>query len=249
MIRFSNSGSGKGVDRAFTTRITYFLQEGRDNLRECLNIAFAAAKQHNVGKIVIFTAKGEGVKLALDEFCSKPEFEGVSLVAVTFPQGKAFTDSKRRLIDVDISSDYSELFRSRGVPLVRAHLPFDPIAPPFKGRGVLGQDLSLVGDALNMFGGSMSLCVQAVVIACDAGAVKFGEHVIALTSDTAILAQATSTRRMLGEFVIREILCKPAVLSIGRKESADRVIGATSSTGKPELPAPQPPRKSETPAS
>lgn len=234
------------MERAFTTRITYFLQEGRDNLRECLNVAFEAARQHNVGKIVIFTAKGEGVKLALDEFCSKPEFEKVKLVAVTFPQGKVFTNTEGHPIEVSISPDFTELFSSRGIPLVRAHLPFDPIAPPFKGRGVLGQDLSLVGDALNIFGGSMSLCVQAVVIACDAGAVRLGEHVIALTSDTAILAQATSTRRMLGEFVIREILCKPVVLSIGRKESADRMLGAATPAAKPELPAPRPTKKSET---
>jgi hypothetical protein len=65
----------------------------------------------------------------------------------------------------------------------------------------------------------MSLCVQAVVLACDAGAVELGEHVIAMTSDTAILVQAAATRRMLRELVVREILCKPAILSIGRKES------------------------------
>jgi hypothetical protein len=42
--------------------------------------------------------------------------------------------------------------------------------------------------------------------------------VISLTSDTAILAMAAVTRKMLSELVIREILCKPAVLTIGRKE-------------------------------
>jgi len=108
---------------------------------------------------------------------------------------------------------------SHNVPIIRAHLPFDPIAPPFGDRGVLAQDLSLVESALNIFGGGMSLCVQAVVLACDAGAVGLGEHVIAMTSDTAILVQAAATTRMLRELVVREILCKPAILSIGRKES------------------------------
>jgi hypothetical protein len=83
---------------------------------------------------------------------------------------------------------------------------------------VLAQDLSLIESALNIFGGSMSLCVQAVVLACDAGTVNLGEHVIAMTSDTAILVQASTTRRMLRELIIREILCKPAILSIGRNE-------------------------------
>lgn len=124
---------------------------------------------------------------------------------------------------VEIPASDVELFHGRRVPIIRAHLPFDPITPRRGYRGVLGQDLSLVGDALNMFGGSMSLCVQAIILVCDAGAVEVGQHVIALTSDTAILAQATSTRRMLGELVIREVLCKPAILSIGRKEIAEEV--------------------------
>jgi hypothetical protein len=61
--------------------------------------------------------------------------------------------------------------------------------------------------------GSMSLCVQAVLMASDAGRVNRGEHVIALTSDTAILAQSAPTRYMLTEFAVREVLCKPAIYS------------------------------------
>ncbi len=202
----------------FIASITYFLQEGRDNLPECLKIAFQAAKQQNVEKIVIFTARGEGVQLALDNFCSLDEYQKIRLVAVTFPQAKAFSTEGKPL-EVRISDDAERVMKERGIPIVRAHLPFDPIAPPFKDRGVLAQDLSLVESALNIFGGSMSLCVQAVVLACDAGAIGLGEHVIAMTSDTAILVQAAPTARMLRELVIREILCKPAILNIGRNES------------------------------
>jgi hypothetical protein len=202
----------------FVTPITYFLQEGRANLSECLKIAFQAAKQQNVSKIVIFTARGEGVQLALEDFCALEEYSHIRLVAVTFPQGKEFT-SEGKPLNVRISDDTQRLLEKHNVPIIRAHLPFDPIAPPFKDRGVLAQDLSLVASALNVFGGSMSLCVQAVTLACDAGVVELGEHVIAMTSDTAILVQATTTRRMLKELVIREILCKPAILTIGRNES------------------------------
>jgi uncharacterized protein len=202
----------------FITSITYFLQEGRGNLQECLKIAFQAAKQQNVGKIVIFTARGEGVQLALDNFCSLDEYQNIKLVAVTFPQGKEFT-SEGKPLEVRIPNETERAMKERNIPLVRAHLPFDPIAPPFKDRGVLAQDLSLVESALNIFGGGMSLCVQAVVLACDAGAVDLGEHVIAMTADTAILVQAATTTRMLRELVVREILCKAAILSVGRNES------------------------------
>jgi hypothetical protein len=208
----------------FTWPVTYFLQEGRDNLRECLKTVFAAAKEHGIGKIVIFTARGDGVRLAIEDYLSKDDYRGIKLVAVTFPQGKRFTGTDSQPIEVEISPENVELLNSRGVPIIRAHLPFDPILPVFKERGNLSQDLALVGSALNMFGGSMSLCVQATVIACDSGTVKNGEHVISMTSDTAILVQAVPTRLMLSELAIREILCKPAIYSIGRNEQSDRFL-------------------------
>jgi hypothetical protein len=70
------------------------------------------------------------------------------------------------------------------------------------------------------------------------------EHVISLTSDTAILAQATCTHRMIGEMVIREILCKPVVMSVLRREVAEKLPKqlqlSPPEVQKPaELPAPE----------
>jgi hypothetical protein len=159
--------------------------------------------------------------MALDTFFVQPGFEHIKLIAVTFPEGKHFMDAGKPII-VEIPANEKVLFEARGVLVVKAHSSFDPITSPGRQRGVLGQDLSLVGDALDVLCGSMSLCVQAILLACDAGAVGAREHVIALTSDTAVLAQASSTARMLSDLVIREILCKPAVLTISKKEVADK---------------------------
>ncbi len=218
----------------FTAPTAYFLQEGRDNLRNCLQIAFASAKQQSVSKIVIFTAQGEGVRIALESFCSQPEYSHIKLVAVSFAKGKIFTDKKGERIEVKFSSEDLEFFKANNVPVVRGHLPFDPITPFFKSSGMLGQDLSLVSEALGIFGGSMALCVQAITMACDAGEVEIGEHVIALTSDTAILAQASNTDRMLGELIVREILCKAAVLTISRREHSEKMPGQLSFEMEPE---------------
>ena len=212
------------MPKRFTTRTVYFLQEGKENLDETLAIAFRSAKLHNITTIVIFTAKGEGVRIAIERFLSQPEYIGTKVVGVTFPQGMTFTDENKKPLQVEISPEDESLFRNHGVNIIKAHLPFDPIASQFRGKGVLAQDLSLVADALNMLCGSMSLCVQAITMACDAAAIQLGEHVIALTSDTAILAQATTTDRMLKELTIREILCKPAIFSIGRHESSADII-------------------------
>jgi hypothetical protein len=216
--------------KQFTAPITYFLQEGRDNLLECLRVAFRAAANHNIEKMIIFTAHGLGVTMALDEFTSTPEFTNVKLIAVTFPVGQPFSDAEGKPVDCVIGHELRRRFHEHSIPLLRAHMPFDPIATRSGDRGVLAHDLSLVESALDIFGGSMSLCVQAVMIACDAGEVEWGEHVIALTSDTAILAQAAPTRRMLTDLAVREVLCKPAVYNIGRGEKAENML--TESKGK-----------------
>jgi hypothetical protein len=220
--------------KQFTLATTYFLQEGQENMRECLKIAFQVAKQQNISKVVIFTARGDGIRLALQEFCSLDEYKNIRPVAVTFPFGKHFTKPDGNVLRVAIEEADERLFRESSVPVIRAHMPFDPIAPlSYKQGGNLGQDLSLIGEALNIFGGSMSLCVQAILMACDAGAVGLGEHVIACTSDTAILAQGTCTRHMLGQLVIREVLCKPAVLTVGRKEVAEKFPAQLELGGEP----------------
>jgi hypothetical protein len=209
----------------FTSPTVYFLQEGHDNLKNCLQVAFASAKQQNVSKIIIFTARGEGVRIAVESFWSQPGFSDIKLVAVSFSNGKLFTDASGKTIEAKISPEDVAFFSEHKIPIVRAHLPFDPITPFFKSSGMLGQDLSLVSEALGIFGGSMALCVQAITMACDAGEVEIGEHVIAITSDTAILAQASNTDRMLGELIVREVLCKAAVLTISRKEHSEKMPG------------------------
>jgi hypothetical protein len=229
------------MQKQFTSPTVYFLQEGHDNLRDCLQVAFQSAKQQNVGKIIIFTARGEGVRIAIESFRSQPDFAKIKIVAVSFSNGKVFTDKAGKQIEAKIANDDVQFFREHNISIVRAHLPFDPISPLYKSNGMLGQDLSLVSEALGIFGGSMALCVQAITMACDAGEVEIGEHVIALTSDTAILAQASDTDRMLGELIVREVLCKAAVLTVSRREKSEKMSGQLSlemGSDSKALPAP-----------
>jgi hypothetical protein len=205
------------MENSFRLPVTYFLSEGKANLRECLKASFEAAVFHGVQKIVIFTSSGEGVRLALEDFISRPEYSSVKLVAVTFPTGMKFTDSNRNRISPKIPKAERQLFAEHHVRVIKAHLPFEPIKAAF-GRGFLGQDLCLIGNALGIFGGGMSLCVQAILMACDAGAIKQGDHVISMTSDTSILARASCTEDFLSDFIVRQIVCKPAILTIGKKE-------------------------------
>jgi hypothetical protein len=206
------------MPNSISSVIEYFFHEGKENVEECLRIAFEAAVLRDVRKLVIFTGVGEGPKIALEKFRSQEIYSQIEIIAVTFPCGQRFKAAEGSPIALEISSADRRLFRENNIPIVRAHLPFNPIAAHHKDHGVLGQDLSLIGNALSIFGGSMSLCVQAALMACDAGEVELGEHVIALTSDTAILVRTSPTERLLTDFIVREVLCKPMRLTVVKSE-------------------------------
>lgn len=222
------------TQESFDATTTYFPCEGKSNLRTCMRLAFETAISRGIETIVIFTGVGEGPEIALKEYCSRRDYQDIQLIAVTFPRGQRFKDNEL----AEISSEVRSLLGERGVPLLRAHLPFHPIAAHHRHHGILGQDLTLIGNALSVFGGSMSLCVQAALMACDAGCVEIGDHVISMTSDTAIVVRTAPTERLLTDFIIREIICKPLFLTIGKGEepNKDSIIEATE---VPELLPPE----------
>jgi hypothetical protein len=65
----------------------------------------------------------------------------------------------------------------------------------------------------------MQLCVQAVLMGCDAGAIQPAQRCIAMSADTAIVAHAENAFNFLGDqsrFSIEHIICKPVAYSITR---------------------------------
>ena len=234
------------MPNSFNSEIEYFFHEGKENLRDCLRIAFDTAVSRDVKTIVMFTGVGEGPEIAVREYLSQAAFKDVRVIAVTFPYGQRFKGSER----IEISPDTRSFLQDNGIPVVRAHLPFDPIAAHYQNHGILGQDLTLIGNALSIFGGSMSLCVQAALVACDAGYLELGEHAISLTADTAIVVRTSPTSQLLTDFIIREILCKPMSLTVVKHEpritglpKPSTIEGTVSGTVLPVLLPPEIPEK------
>ncbi len=203
-----------------TEQVTYFAEEGRNNLSECLRLSFDAALRYNLDRLLIFTGIGDGITQAIEEYLSQPSYAHIHIVGVTFAQGfevKSHGKSRAHVFSQKLKKDFAD----QGIPVVRAHLPFDPITTQYQNNGVLAQDLGIVGNALNIFCGSMSLCVQAVLLACDAGEVEIGEHVVVMTSDTSLIVRAAPTSRLLTDLIIRQIVCKPAFLTIAKAEKLE----------------------------
>jgi hypothetical protein len=76
-------------------------------------------------------------------------------------------------------------------------------------------------------------------MASDAGHVELGEHVVAMTSDTSILVRAAGTSRFLKDLIVREIICKPVLLTVGKSEKTEQVLQTPEEPTSMELPAPE----------
>jgi hypothetical protein len=76
-------------------------------------------------------------------------------------------------------------------------------------------------------------------MASDAGLVGLGEHVIAMTSDTSILVRAAATERFLTDLIVREIICKPVLLTIGKSEKQSAIIEGKDESAPLELDSPE----------
>lgn len=197
----------------------YFDHEGRDYMRECLTLALRACVESGLQKLVIFTGTGEGPHFAATELRPQPPFEEIELVAVTPPFGRPYRerpgDPDSPVVNAGIHPAVRDELEALGVGLVSAHLPFKEMWDGRERRS----EWSRVAEAYGVFGGGFALCIQALLIACDAGFVQNGERVVVAAADTGFIARATRTETFLSPFegmLIEHIICRPERYSISK---------------------------------
>lgn len=194
----------------------YFSGEGRPYMQECLHACFEYCVKYNINKIVIFTGSGEGPLYALQSLLTRREYENLKVVAVTPPVGRQYrAEPQGDIVNAGVSDPLRRVLNNSGISVVSAHLPFKGIH--------LGSDrtseLARVGEAFGIMGGGFSLCIQSVLVACDAGYVDVGEPVVAASADTAIAAVATRTESFLSpnaSLIVEHIVARPAVFTISK---------------------------------
>src|SRR5713226_2475479 len=178
---------------------SYFLAEGKANLRECMRLSFVRAVQAGIRNIVIFTANGEGIELACNEFLNDPRYHDQRVIGVSFAFGTVPAAT------LQIPEARVQLLKKFGIPVLRATSPLDDLPVPSSRQN------HAVKKTLEIFSGGTALCVRAILVACDAGAIPYGEHVIGCCADTSILAKATPSAQFLSSFAVREFVCKPLI--------------------------------------
>ena len=69
------------MPNSISAEIEYFFHEGKENLENCVRIAFETALRRDVKTLVIFTGIGEGPKLAIEKFRPQERYADIKIVA------------------------------------------------------------------------------------------------------------------------------------------------------------------------
>ena len=207
-----------------TTRLlqtVYVEAEGKPSMEVCIRESFLFCRDHRIGKVVLFTGAGDGAMFAVDNFLTNQEFESIQMIAVTPPSGKRYRsdpfDESSVIVASGVSPEKKEFLRDMGVPVVSAHMPFKTST----GTGVAAWNET--AEAFGILGGGFSLCVQAILMACDAGEVDAGERVVAASADTSIVAIASRTELFLAPhhgLLVEHIICRPRQFNISKSHHA-----------------------------
>jgi len=199
------------MENALWRQTLYLPGEGKEYFPQVIEAVRNHVRETDVQKVLVFTSDGEGA-LALADALQGTESQ---VIAVTFPATQKFAVPEKGVTRVTIKDEVSTKLASKGVRLVRSILPFGDVLIP----GSPDVKLAAIHHTLSLFGGGMTLCVQAIVIACDSGYLEPGEEVISVAADTAIVATASGKWALFSPFEgmeIREILCKPRLLKLTR---------------------------------
>jgi hypothetical protein len=186
-----------------------FETEGKQNVNAVIDIVSAAAANFSIDTVIVFAAAADKV-LRL----RKTVTQNVSVIAVTFPAGMVAHSEGSELVYIGMpSSEDRAALRKEGIQLVQGVMPFRALG-----------EISPVPDVLRrtfaLFGGGTELCVQAVLMASDAGHLREGDRCLVMSADTALIMRAGNAFRFLRDtsrVVIEHILCKPASYQISRK--------------------------------
>jgi len=196
--------------------IYYFNEEGQKNTGKVLELVLKRAEELSINKIIIFTSNGD-TALKLREINKE-----VEVIAVSFPYNQEFNvkdkeGKRQKVIPKTSKSKVQEKLFKNDIQLVQGTMPLSEIIIP----GTREVKKSTILNTLSLISGGLSFCVQSVLMATDSGLLEKGEDVIAMSADTALVANSANTQWLfhpVDGLEIKEIICKAHKTSLKNKK-------------------------------
>jgi len=175
--------------------ISYFEKPGQENTGETLKLALERAKARGITTIVLASTRGDTARQAM------ALYEGTGIRLVVVPHQYGFIAEQRFPMELKAELEKKGHAVHFGTMLFHTDNFYGEKAP------------TVIANAFRVFCQGMKVCAEIILMAADAGCVKIGEQVIAVTgtgrgADTAVVAYA-STSTKFSDFHISEIICKP----------------------------------------
>jgi len=187
------------------TAFYYVTDKGKKVMTTTIEKALERTSELGLRKLLIFTSDGEGPIFAAENKASRD----IQIVAVTFPAGQVFRDDRRKEIRPKLSDPIEKKrLEDKGIVVVQGTMPLQEIVVP----GCKDPRIDAIIRTLSLISLGLPLCVEAILMATDAGIVMPGEEVVSAAADTAIVGCGALSHWLFHPsqgLDIREIICKP----------------------------------------
>jgi len=197
------------MDYGKEKNVFYFKEEGKINTPKVIDLTLKKAGELDINKILVFTSDGETA------FNLREKDKDIDIIAVSFPANQEIRlpDSKNRddfkyIIPKTSNEEIKKKLAEKNINLVLSKMPFGDIIIP----GTRDTKNLAIRSSLSLISKGLSLCVQAILMATDSGAINPGEEVIAISADTGIVATASNSSFLFHPnkgLSIIELFCKP----------------------------------------
>lgn len=216
--------------------IRYFERPGPVNTHETLKCCRRRAEELGLMTAVIASLRGRSAEMAMDVFIGS----GIDLVAVTIPPGAfwvvdslendiwkdipefreqkaAWEEAGLERVRMDMDEETVSRLEENGVKVVRGTIPFYGIGTSLTGRFKGMNYEQYFTEALRLLSGGLIVCVEAAIMAADAGAISLDREAIVTAGtsmglDTAVVIRP-STSLTFSEpasgLEIREVIAMP----------------------------------------
>lgn len=180
----------------------YFEKPGKQNTEKTVDLAVRTARERSIPTVVVASRTGATARLLV-------QHPGLKVVCVTHAQGfvepgaNEMPDSTRHELQVAGMKVLTTTHVLSGAERALSKA-FGGVYP-----------VEIIAHTLRMFGQGLKVCVEAAVMALDAGLIEAGKPVIAMGGtadgvDTAIILVPAHASRIL-DTRICEIICKPTL--------------------------------------
>ncbi|MDR2933028.1 MAG: hypothetical protein LBV27_07965 [Oscillospiraceae bacterium] len=179
----------------------YFSKPGPANTEQTARLALKTALSRNIKHIVVASNTGDSV-LPLIKGA-----DGIKIICVTHADG--FAENGKN----EMSAQTRARLEADGVTVLTATHVLSGVERGIS-RKVGGMyPAEIMAYTLRMFGAGVKVCVETAIMALDAGAVPFGDKIIAIGgtgrgADTAVILSPAHANAVFDTY-IHEIICKP----------------------------------------